>query len=193
MDIWLNVLTTMLISISVPLAISFIWGLKVRGEAQISTQGVIRTSPPKILSGFFLGFGLIVLFGGIAVLIYCCITDSENTTTTIVIIASVCISVFSSLGFLGYALIRFNYVVADNEGILAYRLFRKTRYYRYEEIGCFKDTINSGMIGGLIGYDKNNKKIFAVEAVHIGSSAVAQRLREHGVPEKNTNSTLLNL
>lgn len=40
------------------------------------------------------------------------------------------------------------------------------------------------MIGGLIGYDKNDSKIFAIEAVHIGASAVAQRLREHGVREK---------
>lgn len=63
--------------------------------------------------------------------------------------------------------------------------FGKKRYYRYEEIGCFQDTMDLGMMGGLVGYDKDNSKIFAIEAVHIGASAVAQRLREHGVLEKS--------
>lgn len=40
------------------------------------------------------------------------------------------------------------------------------------------------MMGGLKGYDKNNKKIFAVEAVQIGVPAVVQKLREHGVTER---------
>ena len=40
------------------------------------------------------------------------------------------------------------------------------------------------MIGSLIGYNKNGKKIFAIEGLYIGSSAIAQQLREHGVQEK---------
>ena len=39
------------------------------------------------------------------------------------------------------------------------------------------------MLGGLKGYDKNNSQIFAIEAVHIGVSAVAERLREKGILE----------
>ena len=183
MDIWETLLTSLLILIILPVAFSFFWFFKVRGEKKISSQEVVRTRPPKVLSGFFLGFAFIVLFGGIAAIIYCCITDSENTTASIIIIMSVCVVVFSALGFFGYAYVRFNYVVIDSEGILVYRLFRKKRYYSYEEIGYFQDTINLGMMGGLIGYDKNNSKIFAIEAVHIGASAVAQRLREHGVRE----------
>lgn len=184
MGIWETLLTPLLIAVILPIVFSFFWFFKVRGEKKISSQEVIRTRPPKIVSGFFLGFALIVLFGGIAVIVYCCITDSENTTASAIIAASVCIAVLSVFGFFGYAYARFNYVVSDAEGILVYRLFRKKRYYSYEEIGCFQDTTNLGMIGGLIGYDKNDSKIFAIEAVHIGASAVAQRLREHGVREK---------
>lgn len=184
MEFWETLLISLLIAIVLPVVFSFFWFFKVRGEKKISDQETIRTRPSKTLSGFFLGFAILVLIGGIAGIIYCCLTDAENTTALAVIILSVCIAIFSAIGFFGYAYIRFNYVVADAEGILAYRLFRKKRYYRYEEIAYFEDTISMGMMGGLIGYDKNGKKIFAIEALHIGSSAVAQRLREHGVQEK---------
>lgn len=178
-------LISLLISVILPITFSLFWLFKVRGEKKILSQEVIRTRPPKVLSGFLLGFALIVLLVGIAAIIYCCIADSENTTASMIITISVCVAVFSALGFFGYAYVRFNYVVADPEGILVYRLFRKKRYYRYEEIGCFQDTMDLGMMGGLVGYDKDNSKIFAIEAVHIGASAVAQRLREHGVLEKS--------
>ena len=187
MDLWEMMIISLLIVIISPIALSIFWLCKAREEKNISTEGAIKTRPPKILSGFFLGFALVILLGGIAAIIYCCITDSENTTATQIITISICIAVFSALGFFGYAYVRFNYVIADNEGILAYRLLRKKRYYRYDEIGCFQDTISMGMMGGLIGYDKNYKKIFAIEAVHIGADAVAQRLREHGVKEEVQN------
>ena len=147
MGIWEMLLTPLLIAVIFPIVFSFFWFFKVRGEKKISSQEVIRTRPPKIVSGFFLGFALIVLFGGIAVIVYCCITDSENTTASAIIAASVCIAVLSTLGFFGYAYARFNYVVSDAEGILVYRLFRKKRYYSYEEIGCFQDTPIFGLIG----------------------------------------------
>ena len=183
MGIWGTLIVLLLIALTLPIVFSFFWFFKVRGEKKISSQEVIRTRPPKTLSGFFLGFAFVVLLGGIAAIIYCCVSDSENTTVSAIIAISVCAAAFSVLGFFGYAFIRFNYVVSDTGGIFAYRLFRKKRYYRYEDIGYFKDTINLGMMGGVIGYDKNNAKIFAIEAVHIGASAVAQRLREHGVQE----------
>ncbi len=188
MDIWETLLISLLISVILPIAFSFFWFFKIRGEKKISSSDVIRTRPPKALSGFFLGFALVVLLGGIAGIIYCCITDSENTTASTIILISVGIALFSALGFFGYAYIRFNYVVAVTDGIIVCRLFRKKRYYSYEEIGYFQDTSNLGMMGGLIGYDKNNSKIFAIEAIHIGASAVAQRLRDRGVQEKSKQS-----
>lgn len=187
MEIWETLLISLLIAVILPIAFSFFWFFKIRGENKISSEEIIRTRPPKTFSGFFLGFALIVLLGGIAGIIYCCIKDSENTTPATVIIISACVAAFSAIGFIGYAIVRFNFVVADNEGLTAYRLFRKKRYYRYEEIGYFQDSTAFGMAGGLIGYDKSNNKIFAVEAIHIGASAVAQRLREHGVQEKSQN------
>ena len=177
-------LLPLLISIILPVVFSIFSFFKVRGEKNFSSQEVIRTRPPKSLSGFFLGFALLVLLGGIAAIIYACIADSENTTVSRVVVTSVFVSVFSAFGFFGYAFCRFNYVVADTKGIHAFRLFRKKRFYSYEEIGCFQDTTDLGMMGGLIGYDKNNLKIFAIEAIHIGTSALIQRLREHGVQEK---------
>lgn len=184
MEIWESLLLSLLLPVILAIACSFFWFFKVRGEKKISSQDIIRTRPPKALSGFFLGFALIVLLGGIAGLIYCCITDSENATISNIIIISVCVAAFSALGFFGYAYIRFNYVVASSDGIFVFRLFRKKRYYSFDEIGYFQDSTNLGMLGGLIGYDKNNSKIFAVEAVHIGVPAVIERLREHGVQEK---------
>lgn len=76
-------------------------------------------------------------------------------------------------GFFGYEHVRFNYVVADTEGILVYRLFRKKDNILMRRLVAFQDTINLGMIGGLIGYDQEDPKIFAVEAVHMWASAVA--------------------
>lgn len=187
MDLLETILIPLLIAIVLPIAFSVIWFFKARGEKKLPSEGTIRTRPPKILSGFFLGFGLVVLIGGTAAIIYCCITD-ESTTATIVIIFSLCVAGFSALGFFGYALVRFNYVVADNEGMLVFELFRKKRYYRYEEIGCFQDTLSLGMFGDLIGYNKENKKIFSIAALYIGATAVAQRLREHGVQEKASNT-----
>ena len=184
MEIWESLLLSLLMPIIVAIACAFFWFFKVRGEKKISTQDIIRTRPPKALSGFFFGFALIVLLGGIAGIIYCCITDSENATISNIIIISVCVAAFSALGFFGYAYIRFNYVVASSDGIFVFRLFRKKIYHSFDEIGYFQDSTNLGMLGGLIGYDKNNSKIFAVEAVHIGVSAVIERLREHGVQEK---------
>lgn len=178
MDIWRALLFPLLIAVLLPFVFSFFDIFKVRDEKKISSQEVIRTRPPKTFSGLFLGFALVMLLGGTATIIYCSITDSENTTTTVIIIASVCIVAFSTFGFFSYAFVRFNYVISDTKGIYAYRLFRKKRFYRYEEIGYFKDTISLGIMGGLKGYDKNGAKIFAIEAIHIGASAVAQRDRK---------------
>ena len=192
MEIWESLLVLLLIPIVVSIAFSLFWYSKVRGEKKILSQDIIRTRPPKMLSGFFLGFALSVVLGGIAGLIYCCIEDSENTTISIIIIISVGIAAFSSLGFFGYLYTRFNYVVASSDGIFVFSLFRKKRYYSYSEIGYFQDTTNLGMLGGLIGYDKKNLKIFTVEGIHIGVSAVIERLRENGVPEKSSGQFNLN-
>ena len=103
MDIW-EALLPLLISIILPVVFSIFSFFKVRGEKNFSSQEVIRTRPPKALSGFFLGFALLVLLGGIAAIIYGCVADSENTTVSIVVVTSVFVSVFfvtgsSSVGF----------------------------------------------------------------------------------------------
>ncbi len=173
----------LLIVIIVPIFFSIIVFFKTRGEKKIQSKDVVRTRPPKMISVFFLGFALIAFLGGTSAIIYCCIELS--ITALEAILMALCIAVFSSLGFFTYAYARFNYVVADNEGILVSRLFRKKRYYRYEEIGYFKDTTkNMGIMGDLIGYSKDNVKIFTIDALSIGASTVAQRLREHGVKEE---------
>ncbi len=184
MGFWETLLTSLIIAIVVPFALSFFWFFKMRAEKKFTADGSIKTRPSKLLTGFFLGFGILVLCGGIFGIVYCCITDKEHTTVTTVIIIAVCVALFSGLGFFGFAYARFNYVLADNDGVHVYRLFRKKRYYRYEEIGSFKDSTGLGAIGGLTGYDKNGKKIFTVDAMLIGASAVATRLRERGVTER---------
>lgn len=164
---------------------SFLWASKIRGERKIGDKQIICAHLSKTLSGFFLGFALFVLIGGIVGIIYKCITDIEYMIESSLLADSICIiTVVSAIGFFGYAYFRFNYVVANVDGIIVCRLFRKKKFYFYEEIAYFKDTLSMGMIGSLIGYNKNGKKIFAIEGLYIGSSAIAQQLREHGVQEK---------
>ena len=183
MDFVEGLVIAALVALIVPISFTIFWACKKRGEKRIKNKEVIRTRPPLLLTGFLLGFALLVFFGGTGGLIYCCLTD-DATTVGIIILFSVGIAIFTALGLVGYVLVRFNYVVADNEGIAVYRAFRKKRYYRYEEIGSFEDSTSRGMLGGLKGYDKENKVIFSVEAVHIGVAAVIQKMREHGVIEK---------
>lgn len=125
MNITETILTTVLITLILPVVFSLFWFFKLRSEKDISSDEVIRTRPPKMLSGFFLGFGLIVLLGGIGMIVYSCITDSENTTFGTVVMMSVFVALFSAIGFFAYAYYRFNYVVADTNGILVYRLSAK--------------------------------------------------------------------
>lgn len=184
MDIRTSQITSILIILILPVVFGIFWLFKSRGEKKLNPQDTIRTRPSKLLSGFFLGFAVLVLVGGTALIIYTSIVDSEHTTVGIVIAATAAVVGFSLIGFFGYAWVRFNYVVADSEGVHAYRLFRKKKFYRYEEIGCFNDTTSLGIYGGIKCYDKNNKKIFEVEALQIGTTAVVQKMREHGVEEK---------
>lgn len=186
MDLWELTLTSLLLMIVLPAVYGIVWFVKTREEKKFTSEGTIRTRTPKIVSVFFLGFALLVLCGGTAVIIYSCITNSENTTVDVVVILSVLVAVFSGLGFFGYAWGRFNFVIADDEGLLACRLFLKKRYCRYEEIGYFYDTTWLGFHGEVKIYDKDNIKICSIEALSIGATAVLQRLREHGVEEKST-------
>ena len=164
-----------------------LFALKARGEKKLKDEGAIRTRNPKMLQGFFLGFAILVFFGGAAGLIYCAITDAEHTTATVVAVLALCVVVFSAIGLFGFLLVHCNYVISTDEGIEAHRLFQKTKFYRYEEILYFQDSTSLGMMGGLIGYGANGKKIFAVEAAAIGVNRVADRLREHNVHEKNNS------
>lgn len=157
-----------------------LFALKNRGDKKLK-NGTVKTYVPKTLQGFFLGFAIFVFFGGAAGIIYCAITDPEHTTAGFVAMIVICILLFSGLGLFGFLYVRMNYVVATDEGIEAHRLFRKTKFYRYEEISGFRDTTEQGMMGGLEGFDAEGKKIFAIEAVSIGAKAVADRLREKGV------------
>ena len=53
----------------------------------------------------------------------------------------------------------------------------------FDEIAFFKDTTHMGIQGGLICYNKNKKKLFSVEAIHIGVSLIIQRLREKNIAQ----------
>lgn len=175
---WLITISATILAICVFSSLLFV--LKKRGDKRLK-DGVIRTYVPKTLQGFFLGFAIFVFFGGAAGIIYCAITDPEHTTAGFVAMIVICILLFSGLGLFGFLFVNLNFVVATDEGIEAHRLFRKTKFYRYEEIGGFRDTTEQGMMGGLEGFDAEGKKIFAIEAVSIGAKAVADRLREKGV------------
>ncbi|MDE5547542.1 MAG: hypothetical protein K2J30_00880 [Clostridia bacterium] len=185
METWELALWLSALVIVIPIGFLIYWFFSSRRKKNFLPEEPICTRPPKSLSAFFLSFAFLWLYDGTAGIVYFCITDSEHMPFMRVFLAALCVVALSALAVFAYMWIRFNYVVADNEGIYVYRLFRKHKYYRYEEICYFADTLWKGMRGGLIGYDINNKKIFVIETVQIGSTAVAQRLREHGVVESS--------
>lgn len=179
---WIITIFGTMLGIVVFFAVLF--ALKARGDKKLSREGAIRTRNPKLVQGFFLGFAFLIFFGGAAGCIYCAIADAENTTATTVAVFVVCIVIFSAFGLFGFLYAHLSYVISTDEGIEAHRLFRKTKFYRYDEILYFHDTTSLGMMGGLTGYGANGKKIFAVEAMSIGVNMVAERLREHNVHER---------
>lgn len=158
-----------------------IYGSQRKGEKKLSAEGNIRTRAPRAMAVLLLFFGIgFFAVGVIAGTVL--IVQGERDAETLVLIA-VCFAAFSLLGFFGYAYAKLNYVIKTDEGIEAHRLFRRTKFYRYEEITDFKDTIYQGAYGMLKGY-VNGKRIFAIEAVSVGAQAVADRLSEKGVKKR---------
>ncbi|MBO7344445.1 MAG: hypothetical protein J6U92_00705 [Clostridia bacterium] len=166
-----------LIPIAISIVFSLLWRTKTNAEKKMPNESFIRTRPPKILTGFFLGFAIAGTCGGIVL----GIINRDNTENLIGIILS--FSIIAIIGFFGYMWVRFNYVVIDGDNIIVYRLFQKNKLYSFDEVAFFKDTTHMGIQGGLICYDKNKKKLFSVEAIHIGVSLIIQRLREKNIAQ----------
>ena len=167
--------------ILIPIAITIVFSLlcktKINAEKKIPNGNFIRTKPPKTLTVFFLFFAIAGTCGGIVL----GIINRDNTTNLIGVILT--FSIFAILGFFGYAWVRFNYVVIDGDNIIVYRLFQKNKFYTFDDIAFYKDTTHMGIQGGLICYNKNKKKLFSVEAIHIGVSLIIQRLREKNITQ----------
>lgn len=153
-------------------------------EKKIINKKVIRTRPPKILTIFLLGTAFFLAGGGMALAI---INKDDTKNLPLLILL---ISTFVFLSLFCYAWLRFNHVAVDDEKVVVYRLFLKKKTYRFEEIAFFMDTTQQGMSGGLICYNKDMKKLFAVEAVHVGISLVIQRLKEKNVVEISKRTKL---
>ena len=166
-----------LIPIVITIVFSLLWKTKTNAEKKIPNGNFIRTKPPKTLTGFFLFFAIVGTCGGIVL----GIINRDNTANLIGVILT--FSIFAILGFFGYAWMRFNYVVIDGDNIIVYRLFQKNKFYTFDDIAFYKDTTHMGIQGGLICYNKNKKKLFSVEAIHIGVSLIIQRLREKNITQ----------
>ncbi len=166
-----------LIPIAISIVFSLLWRSKTNAEKKMSNENFIRTRSPKTLTGFFLCFAIAATCGGIVL----GIINRDNTTNLISIILT--FSIIALISFFGYMWVRFNYVVIDGDNIIVYRLFQKNKLYSFDEIAFFKDTTHMGIQGGLICYNKNKKKLFSVEAIHIGVSLIIQRLREKNIAQ----------
>ena len=158
---------------------------KTREEKELPTGEYAQTHISKALSVFLLVLVALSFCVGIVVIIYFGTTYIDNDATPIIVSAFVVGAVlFSALCFFYYAYARFNCVVAYDEGVLVCRLFKKKRFYRYEEIGYFKDVLDMPKTGHLAGWDKDGKKIFVIGCDLLGAKGVALMLRAHGVQEK---------
>jgi len=135
----------------------------------------VRTRLSILISVFILAFSAFFLFGSVI-----CFIEFVRGDCPLVGF------LFTSFMFLSSMFIymwwRFNYVVADDEKIVVFRLFRKNKIYHYYEIAYFKDS-NVAMVDDVICYNSDKKKIFTIQSIQIGVPLVVQKLREHEVEE----------
>ena len=172
-----------LIPIVIYILFSIFWHAQEREEKKLTDENNIRTRPPKAISIFFLGFAILAILALLVGIIFA-ILNKENAPdliTTIVLFSLIVLLAF--LCFFGYAWLRFNYVVVENNDITVYRLFRKQKEYSLDEIAFFKDTTHLGIYGGLICYNKNKKKMFSVDGMQVGVSFIVRRLKEKKIVE----------
>ena len=156
-------------------------------------NGGVRTRPTKFQTGFFIGFGIFALLVGAALTVCIFLTGGQHFTPLVISLIWVCAAVISCLCFFACVSMHLNYLFADENGVLVHRLFGKKKFYRYGEIGAFKDTTSDSfggsVSGSLTGYGLNGKKIFSAEAILTGTAEVVRLLREHGVAEKDKSQT----
>lgn len=160
------------------------FALVEREEKRALRERILRTCAGKLMRGIFFGIAVFVFFAGTAAIIYCLFFSGENTTVQAVAYVEMVLFLISASALCFFLYITFTYVVSTDEGIEAHRLFRKRKFYRYEEISVFNYKTPKGS-DKLIGYDADGKVIFKVsESTHIGVQALADRLREKGVRQQ---------
>lgn len=182
MGFWNTLITSLGIIIFSPIFSSILWYFKLREEKKRPTNyaNIVRTSLPKSVAIFFLGTCLFFLFAGIVAIICVWLTIGDLIS---ILILSAFTALLFGIGFIGFFIEQFSYVVADEKGLTAHYPFRKIKFYPYEEITYFKDRTSYGMLGLLTCYNISEKVIISVKAMQIGVNDVIKLLREHGIKE----------
>ena len=187
MEFWETILTSILIITFVPVILLVVGLIKIFEEKKLSSTETIKTRPPKIISVLLLCFAFLVICCGIAVITYLCIKENDSIMFIKVIITSVITMIFVLIGLLTYAVLRFNCVIADYNGIYVFSLFRKTKHFRYDEICYFEHTFGVGVYRSFVAFDNFNNIIFSINSSHTGIYDIAEILSEYGVEDRSAD------
>ena len=156
------------------------YALQARAERRPDGIELFRTRAKGGTLWLFLGCGLFFTAGGCAAVLVLGFAADGMTLGRLAAVTAVA-AVVAALGFCGYFAERFQYVAVTENGVMAYRPFRRPLFVRYDEMGWFSDRPAPA---GVCVFSKDGKKLFAEDAAHIGAQRLAARLREVGVKER---------
>lgn len=159
-----SLLIAIIVPIVLPIVFGFFYRKKDKEEAKLNTNGKYIVRVTSSIRHFFLGWMILCLLGSLIIPIMC-IVDKANTTVYIVLIASGVILFFFLLGFLGYAISKWNYLIVEENRIIKVKGFKKDiiEINRIKYISSF----DVGF-GSLIAYDENYVPLFEIDGSFVG-------------------------
>ena len=157
-------LIAIIVLIVLPIVFGFFYRKKDKEEAKLNTNGKYIVRVTSSIRYFFLGWMILCLLGSLIIPIMC-IVDKANATVYIVLIASGVILFFFLLGFLGYAISKWNYLIVEENRIIKVKGFKKEiiEINRIKYISSF----DVGF-GSLIAYDENYVPLFEIDGSFVG-------------------------
>lgn len=135
---------------------------KYKRDYSKAEREIYRVRTRKWIAVFFAVLDFVVLIGGSATLIYCSIMIEPAPKAAYAAI----VFLMAFIVLIGVVMILFqgtNGVVVCEDGVWVFRLFLKTKFFRYDEIDSVLDRSELGtMGGGYFFFGKGHKQIFSL-------------------------------